>query len=105
MIHLDLLGGNLQGLLVQLELLVGDEELLIVQLFRFGFQHGEVLVQADGEDQHEHQQQGGHHVGVADPAGARVAAAPACAAVMDALACHGHTSLEAMIWLSWVVRR
>ena len=56
--------GQLQvnGLLIQYQLLG-------VQFFCFGFQHGEILIKAVGQDQDEDEQQGCHHVGIADPAG------------------------------------
>ena len=90
MIHRHLLGCDLQGLFIQLELLVCDEELLLIQLGGFGLNHGEILVEDHAEHQDEHQQQRAHQIRIADPAGAGVAAL-ACAAVVNALACHGVT--------------
>ena len=55
-IQLCLLGGHGSGLLIQRGLLDSQLVFLLLQLVGLGFQHGEVLIQADANDQHEHQQ-------------------------------------------------
>ena len=56
------------GLLgLQRGFLRSQQRTLFIQCSRFGVQHGKVLVHAVAENQHEYQDQGRHHVRIADP--------------------------------------